>query len=109
GPPETFGYDILNECKVILLTPPAIAVLDQHGNILFNFALPAGSTPLGGFVWDYDNKICKLRLNVQRELIVDLSRFPFSINTVTQPMLSRTRWYPVVDRMNGWEFWVERG
>jgi hypothetical protein len=74
GPPSTFGYDILNECKVILLTPPGIAVLDQFGNILFNFSLPAGSTPLGGFIWDYDNKVCKLRLNAQRELIVDLSR-----------------------------------
>ena len=108
GPPATAGYDILNQCKVLVLNPPAIAILNSNGAILFNFPLPAGFFPIGGLIWDYDNKVCKLRLTGQREMILDLSRFPASINVMYQPLLNPTRWYPVIDRINGWEVWVER-
>ena len=114
GPPAMVGWDILNEYKVTLLGPSGpfpnqVAILTARGLLIQTIGLPAAA--IGGFIWDYDNKICKLRLYGQLEAVIDLSPIVntgfATVNFVNYG--AKTRWYPVIDRMNGWEFVVYQG
>ena len=109
GPPALMGWDIWNDWKVMVLNNQSVALLDRQG--LLRQVIPLPSRPIGGLVWDWDNKLCKLRLYGQQEVIIDLSRvYSTGLASVTYvPYTVRTEWYPIVDRMNGWEFVVARG
>lgn len=109
GPPALVGWDMLNHDKVVLLASNEIAILNHQGSLLYQFPLPAPA--IGGLIWDWDNKICKVRCYGQLEFIINLTPLGYG----SPPLLSTafygsyTRWYPIVDRMNGWEFAIYRG
>jgi hypothetical protein len=109
GPPALVGWDILNHVKVTLLANHDVAVLDHRGNLLHQFPLPAPA--IGGLIWDWDNKTCKIRCQGQLELVVNLTPLGYGQPpTLSVLALSGyTRWFPVVDRMNGWQFVIRRG
>lgn len=114
GPPGLLGYDILNNDKVCLLGPGGgfpnqVAILDAGGGVVQTIPVPF--RVLSGFIWDWDNKICKLRLENQQEMIINLGPLAWSgfATHYIVPHGFYTRWYPVVDRMNGWEFMAQQG
>ncbi len=108
GPPALIGWDIMNRDQVIVCSNQ-LTILNHFGSPLYNIPFPG--FPIGGLVWDWDNKICKLRLQGQLEMIVNLTPVgygnPPAITFATYG--SYVRWYPIIDRMNGWEFVVRRG
>ena len=109
GPPALLGWDIWNDWKVMVLNNQTVVLLNRAGVLKQTINLPA--RPIGGLIWDWDNKICKLRLYGQQEAIINLNSVYWTgLATVTYvPYTLRTEWYPIVDRMNGWEFVVARG
>jgi hypothetical protein len=114
GPPALVGYDMMNDFKVCLLGPLGVfpnqvAILNQHGSIIQIIPVPV--PVLSGIIWDWDNKICKLRLQGQQEMIINLGPLAWSASAtyVIAPLGFYARWYPVVDRMNGWEFMAQQG
>ena len=109
GPPAQEVFDILNNYSVALLANDDVAIMDEHGSILNQFALPG--RPIGGIVWDQDNKCGKVRCTGQLEVVINVSSMPVTGNPVVTvvPYGNYTRWYPIIDRMNGWEFVVMRG
>jgi hypothetical protein len=109
GPPALVGYDVLNRYKVLLLDNNSVEILDERGNFIQNIPMP---TPImGGLIWDWDNKTVKLRLFNQLEAVINLGTIPTTGVAAVSivPFGGLTRWYPVVDRMNGWEYMVYRG
>ena len=114
GPPALLGYDILNNVKLCILGasflgPNAVAILDEGGGVIQNIGLPFPA--IGGLIWDWDNKICKIRMHNQQEAIINLGPLAWGgAATISFAAYgSRTRWFPVVDRMNGWECAVYAG
>jgi hypothetical protein len=109
GPPALSGWDIWNDWKVMVLNTQRVVLLNRGGFLKQTILLPA--RPIGGLIWDWDNKLCKLRLYGQQEAIINLATVATTgLATVTYvPYGLRTEWYPIVDRMNGWEFVVARG
>lgn len=109
GPPPLAGYDLLNHVKVVVTDVQELVLLNEQGFAIQVIALPA--RPIGGLIWDWDNKHCKIRLEGQLEAIVDLSKIPTGgaagVSFVAYG--DRSHWFPIVDRMNGWEFVVLRG
>ncbi|TMQ72002.1 MAG: hypothetical protein E6K81_08665 [Candidatus Eisenbacteria bacterium] len=109
GPPALLGWDIWNDWKGVVCNNQTVILLNRKGITQQTINLPA--LPIGGLVWDWDNKICKLRLRNQQECIINLnSVYLTGLATVTfVPYTTFVEWYPIVDRMNGWEFVVQRG
>jgi hypothetical protein len=110
GPPALLGWDLLNEFKLSLLGPGGgfpntVAILNRNGVLIQTIGLP--DRAIGGFVWDWDNKIAKIRMHGQLEAVINLSTSPATVTFV--PYGAKTRWFPVIDRMNGWEFVVYQG
>lgn len=108
GPPALLGYDHLNQVKLVVM-PQKIGVLSAAGYLVQTIDLP--TRVIGGLIWDWDNKICKARLYNQLEVVINLAPLAWGglATFYFQPYGAYTRWYPVVDRMNGWEFVVYRG
>jgi hypothetical protein len=94
---------------VFLTVNDEVGILDRHGLLMFQFPLPR--PPIGGLVHDPDNKVWKVRCQGQIEVVINLTPLGYggtpAISVV--PYGGFTRWFPVVDRMNGWEFAVMRG
>lgn len=109
GPPALVGWDMLNHDKVVLLQSNEVQILNEHGSPIHQFPLPAPA--IGGFVWDWDNKTCKIRTQAQLEVVINLTPLGYGAPPAVSfvPFGNYTRWYPIVDRMNGWEFAVLRG
>jgi hypothetical protein len=109
GPPALVGWDMLNHDKVVLLQSNEVQILDERGLPIHQFPLPGPA--IGGFIWDWDNKTCKIRTTGQLEVVINLTPLGYggvpAVSLV--PFGNYTRWYPIVDRMNGWEFAVLRG
>ena len=65
GPPALLGWDIWNDWKGVVCNNQTVILLNRKGITQQTINLPA--LPIGGLVWDWDNKICKLRLrNIPR-------------------------------------------
>jgi hypothetical protein len=109
GPPALLGYDIMNDFKVFLMGsdgvfPNQVGILDAGGGLIQTIACP--DEVISGVIWDYDNKHVKLRMRNQLELVINLATLAWSpfASYYFHVYADYGRYYPVVDRMNGWQF-----
>jgi len=109
GPPAQFGWDLLGNYQALLTGPVGGTANQLSLHSVTGYPINTVSLPnpaMGGLLWDWDNSICKLRLQGDQEIQIELLPLSLvSVPSVTSYAYAESaKWEPTIDRINNWSF-----